>query len=122
LTSGPQVNAVAIAEPIEDEYWSRLIAAAGFGPQSVSVARKTKDPDLYSWDEAMRSEHKVQFLLSADIEIESLVGMDTWEEDLKINAITKIIPSQWVFRVKRTPDGAIKKFKARLILRGDLQE
>ena len=31
-----------------------------------------------------------------------------------------IVPSTWVFKVKRTPDGDIKKFKARLCLRGDL--
>ena len=28
----------------------------------------------------------------------------------------------WVFRRKRTPDGKIKKYKGRFIVRGDLQE
>ena len=38
------------------------------------------------------------------------------------NATTKIVPSQWVFCTKRTADGEIKKFKARLALCGNLQE
>ena len=55
-------------------------------------------------------------------QIDALIEKGTWYEDHKSNATTKIIPSQWVFRIKRTPDGVIKKFKARIVLRGDLQE
>ena len=88
----------------------------------VGKAKATKDPDLYNWDEAMKSQYKDRFLEAAQVEIDELVEKGTWREDLKRNATTKIIPSQWVFRIKRTPDGAIKKFKARLVLRGDLQE
>ena len=38
------------------------------------------------------------------------------------NVTGKIIPCTWVFSIKRRPDGSIKKFKARLCLRGDLQK
>ncbi len=88
----------------------------------VSKAAQT-DPDTFNWDEAMASQYKKEFLAAADVEISQLVEKDTWFEDLKSNATTKIIPSQWVFRIKRSSDGTtIKKFKARICLRGDLQE
>jgi hypothetical protein len=32
-----------------------------------------------------------------------------------------IIPSTWAFKIKRTPEGEIKKFKARFCVRGDKQ-
>ena len=80
------------------------------------------DPDTYTWDEAMASPYKQQFLEAAQEEIDSLVGQTTWKEDLKTNATTRIIPATWTFRIKRTADGTIKKFKARMCLRGDLQE
>jgi hypothetical protein len=33
-----------------------------------------------------------------------------------------VIPGTWVFRRKRSPDGTITKWKARWVLRGDLQD
>ncbi|MGB0808420.1 MAG: reverse transcriptase domain-containing protein, partial [bacterium] len=86
------------------------------------AARKVKDPDMFTWDEAMASPHREDFLKAAQAEIDALVDKGTWEEDLKSNATTKIVPGTWVFRIKRSSDGSIKKFKARLCVRGDLQE
>ena len=80
------------------------------------------DPDLCTWDEAMASPYKEEFLKAADIEIQSLVEKGTWKEDLKSNATTKIIPNQWVFKIKRDSMGNFKKAKARIVIRGDLQE
>ena len=70
----------------------------------------------------MKSEHKAQFLEAAQREIDELVAKQTWTEDLKSNAATNILPTCWVPRVKRSSDGTMKKFKARLCLRGDPQE
>jgi predicted RNA binding protein YcfA (HicA-like mRNA interferase family) len=33
-----------------------------------------------------------------------------------------VLPSQWVFKRKRTPDGNIKSYKGRTVARGDLEE
>ena len=85
-------------------------------------AKAQKDPDTFDWDSAMASEHKDKFLKAAQDEIDALVEQETWYEDLKSNATNRIVPSQWVFRIKRSPDGEVKKFKARCVLRGDLQE
>lgn len=70
----------------------------------------------------MRSPYREAFLAAADAEIKSLTEHGAWEEDLKANATTKIVPSQWVFKNKRDPSGNIKKSKGRLVIRGDLQE
>jgi hypothetical protein len=97
---------------------------ANYGTPSPTVnkAKANKDPDLFTWDEAMSSEYKSQFLEAAHAEIESLMQEGTWFEDLRTNATKRIIPCQWVFRIKRSPDGEIKKFKARIVVRGDLQD
>ena len=81
-----------------------------------------RDPDTYTWDEAMASPYREQFLEAADREIDALVEKGTWTEDDRKNATTKIIPGTWVFKIKRSPDGTFKKAKARWCLRGDLQE
>ena len=38
------------------------------------------------------------------------------------DAKTKILPGTWVLKVKHSPDGEIKKYKARYCVCGDLQE
>ena len=70
----------------------------------------------------MVSPHKTEFLEAAQEEIDALVEKGTWKDDLKSNATTKIVPNKWVFRIKRTSDGTVRKFKARICLRGDLQD
>ena len=63
------------------------------------------------------------WLAAANAEITALEDKDCWDEmslsDVPAN--TQILPTTWVFRIKRAPDGTIKKFKARLCARGDLQ-
>ena len=75
-----------------------------------------------TWDEAMRSPYRAEMLEAAQKEIEELSGKGTWFEDLRENATTGIVPCKWVFRIKRTSDGTIREFKARIMLRGDLQK
>ena len=70
----------------------------------------------------MASPYREEFLKAAHVEITELVEHGTWFEDLMSNATVKLVPSQFIFRIKRTADGEIKKFKGRLVLRGDLQD
>ena len=77
------------------------------------ASKATKnDPDTFTWEQAMASSYKEQFIQAAYDEINTLVEKNMWVEDLRINATTKIIPGTWVFRNKRTPDGEFKKAKA----------
>ena len=100
-------------------FWCRLADA---NLSAVYKSKAKSDPDTLNWDQAMTSPYREEFLKAADEEIAALEKQGTWIEDLIDNAQRKVVPSQWVFRIKRTPDGEVKKFKARLVLRGDLQE
>ena len=80
------------------------------------------DPDTLYWNEAMASPHKRKFLAAMEDEVNSLVNKGTWSEELTQRIAEIVTPNQWVFRIKRTSDGDFKKFKARICLRGDLQE
>jgi len=82
------------------------------------------DPDTLTWDGVMlepESEIK-KWMEAADIEIKALEQKQAWEEVEIQKATTKVIPGTWVFRRKRAPNGDITKYKARWVIRGDLQE
>ena len=108
----------------QPEVWATIFdkLCAGMGLFVGKAKGRNTDPDTYTWDEAMASPYKEEFLKAADVEIAALEDKGTWEEDLIENATTRIVPGQWVFRIKRDAMGNIKKFKARYCLRGDLQE
>lgn len=89
---------------------------------AVFKVKKTKDPDVLSWTEAMNLPGKEKWLEAALLEIRELEGKHTWTEVSMSDAKSKIIPGTWVFRVKRTPSGEIKKYKGRYCVRGDLEE
>ena len=89
---------------------------------TATKAKARSDPDTFDWEQAMASEHRAEFLKAAQAEIDALTAKRTWVEDLKSNATTRIVPMQWVFRIKRSPDGTIKRWKARACLRGDRME
>ena len=89
----------------------------------IFLSSKSKnDPDLFSYEEAMKGEHRKEWIAAATKEISSLESLKCWEEVPMSKATTKVLPGTWVFRVKRAPDGTFKKFKARYCIRGDLQE
>jgi hypothetical protein len=55
-------------------------------------------------------------------QFQSLQKNGTWIEVPITEAKTRILPGTWVFSRKRTPDGTIRKYKARYCERGNLQE
>ena len=81
------------------------------------------DPDSPRLREAMLGPHSESFQAAMEKEIEELVEHDTWENmyrsDLPEGA--KVLKGTWVFKIKRFPDGLIRKFKARFCVRGDMQ-
>jgi hypothetical protein len=85
-------------------------------------ARAVKDPDTLSYQEAMASSDKEKWMDAAQKEISGLESKGTWEEVPMADAKAKIIPGTWVFRIKRSPSGEVKKHKARFCVRGDLEE
>ena len=72
----------------------------------------------------IRDRHKALWLQSIIDEINSLKENNTFadiEFDFSTIPKSKIVPSQLVFDIRKNPDGTIKKYKCRLVARGDLQ-
>eukprot|EP00957_Ditylum_brightwellii_P082458 6269661-Ditylum_brightwellii.AAC.1 len=73
-------------------------------------------PDAHLFEEAIERE------------MEAMMKLNTWGEidisevPYKADGICcTVIESTWAFKVKRCPDGTVKKHKARLCVRGDQQ-
>lgn len=87
------------------------------------ASKKNSDPDILTYDQAMASQEKVQWIESQELEITELENHTTWKEvPIEAAGDTPITPTTWVFRIKRNPDGTFKKFKARICVRGDLEK
>jgi hypothetical protein len=86
----------------------------------VYAAKKTRDADNPSFYEAMHGDHQEQYLEAMKIEVASLLQQRTWKTTPRSEA-GHVLTSTWVFKMKRLPDGTPSKFKARLSVRGDLQ-
>jgi hypothetical protein len=125
IPSGPMPGTLIPSGPMLDPlmaFWSHAFSSTIDSAKEVRRGKPKSKPDTFSWDEAMRLPDKDLWLEAADIEIRALESHSAWREDLKSNATNRIVPSQWVFTYKRNPDGTIKKRKARIVLRGDLQD
>ena len=108
-----------------DSVWPTMPAsleALSYAPHSFAAAKAKNDPDTLTWDQAMAHPWKDKFLESAVVEIRELEEHGTWKEIPKSQATDQIIPTTWVFRIKRKPDGTVKKVKGRLAVRGDLEK
>ena len=81
----------------------------------MNAARKAKNnPDILNYQEAMASEDKQKWIESAEKEIRELEEHGCWKEvPLSETGGAKIVPSQWVFRLKRCPDRTVTKYKGR---------
>ena len=89
-------------------------------------ARKAKhyDSDNPSYSMAMNGPYKENFQQAMKTELHELNNLGTFEEvDPKsIPPGTKLLNYIWTFKIKRLPSFAIRKFKARLCIRGNQQE
>lgn len=71
----------------------------------INVCEALNGPDQQKWLQAM------------ELEIQSLKSQHVW--DIVARPSNKrLVDCRWVLRVKREPNGAISKFKARLVARG----
>ena len=98
------------------------------GPSSLlmspsALSGSTADPDTPRLHEAMRSEHREEFLHAMGKEIADLEKHGTWTVIRKSSMPTEanLLPSTWALKVKRYPDGRLRKHKARFCCRGDKQ-
>ena len=67
--------------------------------------------DNPSWKQAMNGPFKAEYWQAAVKEIETLESMDAWEVVDREEGMN-VIDSIWALKLKRFPDGMVKKFKA----------
>jgi hypothetical protein len=92
-------------------------------PFPATCKASVSHPDTLTFDQAMQdAENKGAWIQAMKNEIEQLEQHGTWDEVPITDAKTKILPLTWVLQGKHSPDGEIKKLKARICIRGDLQE
>ncbi len=77
--------------------------------------------DNPSFDMAMRGPFQGEFYDAMNTEINTLTNdFGCWELVPRLPSMN-VLPSTWAFKIKRYPDGSLKKFKARFCARGDRQ-
>lgn len=82
----------------------------------VSTASLMSDaPDTYH--QAMRSEHRLEWTAACNAEIDMMIQLKVWEEVPEGEA-TEILTCRWVFALKRSQEGVVTRFKARIVAQG----
>jgi hypothetical protein len=91
--------------------------------EACSVNPKAKETDdTHSFDTAIRSPFQDQWWKAMYDELVAImVNFDCWDY-VKRTPDINVLPSTWAFKLKRYPDGRVKKFKARFCARGDRQK
>jgi Predicted membrane protein len=118
--------AITVMTPPADHYYALFSAFGAIPPMhnepAILAAQKTSDPDTLAFDEAMVDGYREKCIEAAEIEIRSLESKNTWIEVPKSSSKSRILPGTWVFCRKQSPDGSIRKCKARYCVRGDLHD
>ena len=89
-------------------------------PLFLKAKSATSKEDNPNWWQAMNGPFADEYWKAAVTEIETLQGMDAWNVVDKTDDMN-VIDSTWAFKLKRFPDGLIKKFNGRFCARGDQQ-
>ena len=91
-------------------------------PRLLQAKTSTYDADSPTWKEAMQGDFAAEFWKACETELNILENdIKAWKY-VKRTPDMKVLPSTWAFKIKRFPDGLIKKFKAHFCVRGDCQE
>ena len=86
----------------------------------MALAMKFHDEDNPSWEMAMNGPNADGFWRAAKQELDTLTKMRVWDI-VPRKSWMNVLPSTWAFKIKRLPDGDVKKLKARFCARGDKQ-
>ena len=86
----------------------------------LTLTMKANAEDNPRWNDAMNGPNAEGFWRAMEDELTQLGAKFVWEEVSRDKA-DKILPSTWTYKVKRFPDGSVRKLKARFCARGDCQ-
>lgn len=89
-----------------------------WNPAILSTQANAEDNP--TWEEAMNGPLADGFWEAANTEYQTLKNKEAWEEVDREDCMN-VLPGTWAFKVKRHPDGVVKKLKARFCVRGDRQ-
>jgi hypothetical protein len=89
----------------------------------AALKASKKDPDSPTFQEAMTGPYREEFLEAMRTEVSELESHKCWDvvPKTEVPEGAKVLPTMWVFKIKRFPDGRVRRFKARLVVRGDYQ-
>lgn len=79
------------------------------------------DDDIPTLRQALNSPQRELWMQAIAEEFESLRQAGTWDMVPRPDVHTRVFPSKFVLKVKRSSDGTIERYKARLVLLGNLQ-
>lgn len=92
------------------------------GPNlNFSALMSTIYDEPTSFQEAMKSSNKNDWVLAMEEELESLARNKTWIMVYPPDG-QKLVDNKWVYKVKYNLDGSLKQFKARLVAKGFTQK
>jgi len=119
-TNGPQNNP---EDPSDDDQHPYQQAYRAFATATTRTYGHREDmpPEPKSWKEMLNHPLRDHFRAAAHREIRALIAKHTWDE-VEPPKGARTIPTKWTFNYKPDADGFITKFKARLVVRGDLQQ
>ena len=95
----------------------------------LASSKKYQDPDSLSFSQAMTGVNQSEWEDAMKLEIGTLLSQNTWKRvdrsDIPKDSNGKphpVLKSMWALKLKRLPDGSSLKFKARFVVRGDMQK
>ena len=91
-------------------------------PHALAARASKYNDDNPSWTMVMNGPYQEEFWKAMESELHTLeVDMQAWDL-VQREPDMNVLPSTWAFKIKRFPDGLVKKFKARFCVRGDCQQ
>ncbi|KAG7341235.1 reverse transcriptase RNA-dependent DNA polymerase [Nitzschia inconspicua] len=84
------------------------------------LTSKASQADNQIYEEAMNGPNRDGFFDAMKTELKTLTDMDCWEVVERLPAMN-VLPSTWAFKLKRYPDGSVRKYKARFCAGGHRQ-
>ncbi|KAG7374494.1 reverse transcriptase RNA-dependent DNA polymerase [Nitzschia inconspicua] len=84
------------------------------------LTSKASQADNPTYEEAMNGPHREGFFEAMKTELKTLIDMDCWEVVERLPTMN-VLPSIWAFKLKRFPDGRVRKYKARFCAGGHRQ-
>jgi hypothetical protein len=106
---------------LPDKHTMEDIMVTYVNPLVLAAKTTASSEDNPTWDQAMKGPFAEEYWRAAEVEVETLERIKAWTVVEREDGMN-VLPGTWAFKLKRYPDGKVKKFKARFCARGDRQK